>query len=192
MIQLLLILAIIVCLIILLLKKKEPFYADLSSITSLKATGGNGGIRLTWIKPHDNVDRYYIILKFDKDGIPNYNIYLYKNNNVHVEFHIKNIPNDYIYNVSIIYKFGDDISGVSTYKNADGTNDIITDADSPLIFNDIDSTDDDTAAAAAAVAATKCSGVQEENINMELNNIMTILINKDKSYPNGNYNVNIY
>lgn len=189
MIQLLLILAIIICLIILLLNRKEQFV--LPSITSLKATGGNGGIKLTWIKPNDNIDRYYIILKFDKDGIPNYNIYLYNNNNDLVEFHIKNIPNDYIYNVSIIYKSGNNISLLNTYQNKDGNNNIITDANSPLNFNDKDEEEKDAANTNGESNDIRCKS-KHENINMELKNIMNLLINMDKSEPTGNYNVNIY
>ena len=191
MIQLLLILAIIICLIILLLNRKEQFFTVLPSITSLKATGGNGGIKLTWIKPHDNVDRYYIILTFDKDGIPNYNIYLYENNNVHVEFHINNIPNDYKYNVSIIYKFRYDISELTKYKNKDGNMDIITDANSPLNFNDDDNTENGSTNGNVVHTTKKC-GSERDNINMELKNIMSLILNMGKSHKNENYNVNIY
>jgi hypothetical protein len=175
MIQLLLILAIIICLIILLLKTKEQFEL-LPSITSLNATGGNGGIKLTWIKPPGNVDRYYIILKFNKDGIPNYNIYLYDNNNELVEFHIKNIPNDYIYNVSIIYKFGNNISNMETYKNKRGENTIITDEKSSLNFSDNPSISPTT----SSISNTNCRVVTNtENTNMELKDIMNLLINMD-------------
>ena len=185
MIQLLLILAIIICLIILLLNQKEQFI--LPSITSLKATGGNGGIKLTWIKPNDNIDRYYIILNFDKDGIPNHNIYLYNNNNDLVEFHIKNIPNDYIYNVSIIYKSGDKISLLTKYQK-----NIITDSQSPLNFNDEDEDEEEEDANTNGDSNDRKCESKEENINMELKNIMNLLINMDKSDPTGNYNVNIY
>ena len=177
MIQLLLILAIIICFFILLSKKKKKEkFESLPSITSLKATGGNGGIKLTWIKPSGNVDRYYIILKFNKDGIPNYNIYLYDNNNELVEFHIKNIPNNYIYNVSIIYKFGNNISNMETYKNNKGEDTIITDANSSLNFSDKPSISSTT----SSISNTNCRVVTNtENTNMELKDIMNLLINMD-------------
>lgn len=172
MIQLLLILLILVCFIILLIKQKENFKI-LPSINSLKATGGNGGIKLTWIKPPGNVDRYYIILKFNKNGIPNYNIYLYDTNNDLVEFHIKNIPNNYIYNVSIIYKFGNNISNIVTYKNEKGDKSIITDENSPLNFSD-----NILISPSTSVSNEKCDMViKTENTNMELKKIMNILKN---------------
>jgi len=188
MIQILLILAIIICLIILLLKKKKEhfYFSTLPLITSLKAIGGNGGIKLTWIKPYDNIDRYYIILKFNRTNIPKYYIYLYDNNNDLLEFHIKNIPNDYIYNVYIIYKFGADISEIAQKTN------IITDAKSLLNFIDNTPTTT-TTTTTTSVSNTNCNMVSNtDNTNMELKDIMNLLKNRDISDPSGNYNVNIY
>jgi hypothetical protein len=190
MIQLLLILSIIICLIILLLSRKEQFN-PLPAISSLKATGGNSGIKLTWIKPVVNIYRYYIILKFYKDNIPNYNIYLYNNNNDLVEFHIKNIPNDYIYNVSIIYSDSESMKNISeleTYTNEDGSYDVITDKNSPLNFSDFKSTESNE-----NISTHKnCELDRTENINMDVQNIINLLINKNNSDHKDYYNINIY
>ena len=187
MIQLLLIVSIIICLIVLFLKTKEKFDSDLPSIDTLKATGGNKGIKLTWIKPYDTVDRYYILL-FSKSSNKS-NVYLYDNTDTLLEYHIKNIPNNNTYNVGIIYKNGQDFSSLYMY-NYNGNEDIITDKNSPLNFSDFEDKDEEEEYEDEyQEESNKRCESDKKNVNMELQNIIKILTEK-KDF-NHNYNINL-
>ena len=193
MIQLLLIVSIIICLILLFLKTKENFESDLPSCSTLKATGGNKGIKLTWIKPsteNENENEYimyYILLFSNKTN--RYNVYLYNNNKELLEFHIKNIPNNNTYNVGIMYKYNDKLSPIYMY-NYNGNYDVITDKNSPLNFNDyeeveeVEEEDDNL----EEDNNLKCK-YKQENVNMELQNIIKLLA-KNKNIKQ-NYNINL-
>ena len=186
MIRLLLIVCILIGLIVLFLKTKENFYFDsLPSVDTLKATGGNKGIQLTWIKPHDSIKIYYILLiSGDK-----YNVYLYNNTNTLLEYHIKNIPNNKTYNVGIMYKDGskdENLSPLYMY-NHNGDEAIITDKNSPLNFNDFEEDEsDENLEENENESSERC----EENVNMELQNIIKLLTENNKNVKQ-NYNINL-
>ena len=196
MIQLLLIVCIIICLIVLFLKTKENFDSDLvlPSIDTLKATGGNKGIKLTWIKPHDSIKIYYILLfSNDLDGDNNFNVYLYNNTNTLLEYHIKNIPNNKTYNVGIMYKDGSNTPNISSLYmyNHNGNEDIITDKNSPLNFSDFEEEEEepnDNLEEDQEESNVRCES-KEENVNMELQKIINLLT--ENKNINNNYNINL-
>lgn len=190
MIQLLLIVCIILCLIILFLKTKENFnQVILPACTTLKATGGNKGIKLTWIKPHNTIQMYYILLFSENDDKSSrYNVYLYNNTNTLLEFHIKNIPNNTTYNVGIMYKSNNKFSPLYKYKSKNGNPDIITDKNSPLNFSDFE--DEDEAEHQYEDESNEhCISNQENNVNTELQHIINFLT--ENKNINQNYNINL-
>ena len=191
MIQILLIVCIIICLIVLFLKTKENFDSDLvlPSIDTLKATGGNKGIKLTWIKPYDSIKIYYILL-FSNDLDNNFNVYLYNNTNTLLEYHIKNIPNNKTYNVGIMYKDGSEIGALSPLYmyNHNGNEDIITDKDSPLNFSDFEEEEPNDNPEEDQESNVRCES-KEENVNMELQKIINLLT--ENKNINKNYNINL-
>jgi len=184
MIQLLLIVCIIICLIVLFLKTKEKFQDSLPACSTLKATGGNKGIKLTWIKPYDTVDRYYILL-FSKSS-NKYNVYLYDNTDTLLEYHIKNIPNNNTYNVGIIYKTGDKFSSLYMY-NYNGNKDIVTDKNSPLNFSDFEE-EEESDDLEIEETNTKCFN-NKGNVNTKLQKIIKLLTKQNEF--NHNYNINL-
>ena len=190
MIQLLLIVCIIICLIVLFLKTKENFDSDLPSIDTLKATGGNKGIKLTWIKPYDSITTYYILLFSNHSS--KYNVYLYNNTNTLLEYHIKNIPNNKTYNVGIMYKDGSETGNVSPLYmyNHNGNKDIITDKNSPLNFSDFEEEEEpnDNLEEDQEESNVRCES-KEENVNMELQKIINLLT--ENKNINKNYNINL-
>ena len=191
MIQLLLIVCIIICLIVLFLKTKENFDFDLPSCSTLKATGGNKGIKLTWIKPHDSIKIYYILLfSNDLDGDNNFNVYLYNNTNTLLEYHIKNIPNNKTYNVGIMYKDSSETPNLSPLYmyNHNGNEDIITDKNSPLNFSDFEEEEPNDNIEEDQESNVRCES-KEENVNMELQKIINLLT--ENKNINKNYNINL-
>ena len=194
MIQLLLIVCIIICLIVLFLKTKENFDSDLvlPSIDTLKATGGNKGIKLTWIKPHDSIKIYYILLfSNDLDGDNNFNVYLYNNTNTLLEYHIKNIPNNKTYNVGIMYKDSSETPNLSPLYmyNHNGNEDIITDKNSPLNFSDFEEEEEESDDNLEDEESNVRCESKEENVNMELQKIINLLT--ENKNINKNYNINL-
>ena len=189
MIQLLLIVCIIIGLIVLFLKTKENFNSDLPSIDTLKATGGNKGIKLTWIKPYPSIKIYYILL-FSNDLNNKFNLYLYNNTNTLLEYHIKNIPNK-TYNIGIMYKDGfNNLSSLYMY-NHNGNEDIITDKNSPLNFSDFEEEEEepnDNLEEDQEESNVRCES-KEENVNMELQKIINLLT--ENKNINNNYNINL-
>ena len=186
MIQLLLIVCIIICLIVLFLKTKENFVSVLPEIDTLTATGVNKGIKLNWVKPHDSIKIYYILLFSNHSS--KYNVYLYNNTNTHLEYHIKNIPNNKTYNVGIMYKDGSETGNVSPLYmyNHNGNKDIITDKNSPLNFSDFDQ--DEFVEYLEEESKVRCES-KKENVNMELQKIINLLT-ENKPFKQ-NYNINL-
>jgi len=189
MIQFILILAILIVLVFLFVKK-ETFISNLPTITTLKAIGGNGGIKLTWIKPTDNVNVYYIFtnyLMLENNDVNNSNwsVNVFKNNSDIIEYYIKGLPNNKNYEIYIIYKSGDNFSPITNIKN------IITDKDSDLNLtnkkddteeNDIDTTNNN-----------EISNCDDYSSNIIYNDIRNILIKTMKiKEPSGKYFINIY
>ena len=194
MIRLLLIVCILIGLIVLFLKTKENFYFDshslvsLPSVDTLKATGGNKGIKLTWIKPHDSIKIYYILLISDDKS----NVYLYNNTNTLLEYHIKNIPNNKTYNVGIMYKDGSEDENLSPLYmyNHNGDEAIITDKNSPLNFSDFEEEESDENLEENENESSERCEYNEENVNMELQNIIKLLTENNKNVKQ-NYNINL-
>ena len=187
MIQFILILAILIVLIFLLIKK-EKFLSNLPTIKSLKAIGGNGGIKLTWIKPVDNVDVYYIFTNFgleNKDvNNSNWSVNVLKNNNDLIDYYIKGIPNEKNYEINIIYKSGDNFSPITNFKN------IITDKDSDLNLTNLKKEDDDDDGNNNNSDPSNC---EYYSSNIIYNDIRNILIKTMRiKEPSGKYFINIY
>ena len=146
MIQLLLILLILVCLIYMLLKKEH-----FNGVGNLKAVGANQGIKLTWIKPStsEDIDTYYIILSSefvvttgtddttDKDESTEttISVYVHKTTQDLIEYYIKGLPNNIIYDVTIIPKFAGGGEGEHQTKT------IRTDRHSPFCLSSTNCSD---------------------------------------------------
>jgi hypothetical protein len=129
MIQLLLILLILVCLSYILLQK-EHFYN--ASVGNLKVVGGNKGIKLTWIKPPASVYKYYIILKSMFRGDVKTAVYVHKTTNDLIEYYIKDLPNNIIYEVTVIPHHANNQSYITNPSN---TTEVRTDQYSPLCLS---------------------------------------------------------
>lgn len=74
----------------------------------IKGFSGNKGIKLTWIKPISDypIDKYYIILSSQNHpSIPEFlEIYVLEEQNDLIEYYIKGLENESIYNVVVLTK----------------------------------------------------------------------------------------
>lgn len=87
---------------------------------NLRGFSGNGCLKITWIKPYSNFSilNYYIIVTSNDHSNPNFMmIHYYKNDSDILEYIVKDLENDVIYEVMILSKNDFGISELSNIES---------------------------------------------------------------------------